>query len=221
MAEKMERLSINALERVVKETGAGAITREWRGNDVTIRRRLGLYEMMKFVDGVVKTCFAGDAHQYTPEVLDFAIRCSVLEMYANFTLPKNVENRYDFVYGCDAYTFVLNEIDGEQFDLILDAIDEKIEHVAAARERADAVTQIADKVCSFVNAALGKLSEVSADIGEENLARIAECLQSGTMDRETLTNAVINAVNAYFDARDKRAENEQNGDEAVNTAEAE
>lgn len=212
MSDKMKRISVNALERVVKDLDTGIITKNWRSNEVSIKRRLGLYEMMEFVDGVVKTCFAGDDHQYTPEVLDFAIRCSVLEMYANFSLPENVERRYDFAYGCDAYEFVLNEIDDEQFDIIMDAIDEKIEHIANAQ--ADAVMRKANEMIASLEQLESQLSTVFAGIGAEDMAGIVNALKSGTLDEEKL-------VNAYFDAHEKQHKSESDAETAVKETEAE
>ena len=190
MADKMKRISVNALERVVKDLDDGIITKNWRSNEVSIKRRLGLYETM----------------------LDFAIRCSVLEMYANFTLPENVERKYDFVYGCDAYEFVLNEIDEEQFDIIMDAIDEKIEHIANAQ--ADAVMQKANEMIASLEQLESQLSTVFAGIGAEDMAGIVNALKSGTLDEERL-------VNAYFDAREKQDKSENDMETAAKETEAE
>jgi len=212
MADKIKRISVNALERVVKDMDEGIITKNWHSIEVSIKRRLGLYDMMTFVDSVVKTCFTGDDNKYTPEVLDFAIRCAVLESYANFTLPENVETRYDFVYGCDAYEFVAAAIDPDQFDLILDAIDEKIEHIA--RAQADAVIQKANEMVASLEQLEEQLSTVFAGVGEEDMAGIIKALQSGTMDEGKL-------VDAYFDARDKRAENKNDSGIVVKETEAE
>ena len=126
MAIKVKKVSINALEKCVQEMNVENITEhEWNGITFSLKHRLGLMEMMTFVDGVVKSCFAGDGAQYTPEVLDFAIRCSLLEIYANFTLPAKVEHRYDIVYGCgDLFAIILENIDRVQYDDILRSIDE-------------------------------------------------------------------------------------------------
>lgn len=200
MADKNKRISVNALERVVKEQYPEPVTQGWHGNEVTIKPMLGLNEMMEFVDGVVKTCFIGDEQKYTPEVRDFAIRCSVLEMYANFTLPENVEHKYEFVYGCDAVEFVLGHIDHEQFEMILDAIDEKIEHIASAQ--AEAVMQKANELFAELEQLEKNLANVFEGIDEKDMAGIVKALQSGTLDEEKL-------VNAYFDARGKQEEQEE------------
>lgn len=202
MADKVKRISINAMESVVKESGDNIVTKNWHGYELIIKRRLGLMEMMRFVDGVVKTCFTGDEHRYTPEVRDFALRCSILEEYANFTLPQNIEKRYEFVYGCDAVDAVIPEIDDIQFNLILDAIDEKIDFVADAH--IEAINQQMNELYSAFEELENRLSTVFAGIDEEGMAGIMNALRSGTLDEEKL-------VNAYFDARDKYERHEFNG----------
>lgn len=202
MADKVKNIPINAMERVVKESGDTIITKEWHGNELVIQRRLGLMDMMSFVDGVVKTCFTGDEHKYTPEVRDFAIRCSILEMYANFTLPQNVEKRYEFVYGCDAVDSVVQEIDATQFDLILQAIDEKIEYVADAH--IEAINQQMNELYASFAELENRLSSVFEGVDGDGMANIVKALQSGNLDEEKL-------VNAYFDARDKYEKHEFHG----------
>ncbi|MBR1525582.1 MAG: hypothetical protein IJ640_02865 [Prevotella sp.] len=202
MADKVKNISINAMERVVKESGDTVITKEWHGSELVIQRRLGLLDMMSFVDGVVKTCFTGDEHKYTPEVRDFAIRCSILEMYANFTLPQNVEKRYEFVYGCDAVDNVVQEIDATQFDLILQAIDEKIQFVADAH--IEAINQQMNELYASFAELENHLSAVFEGVDADGMANIVKALQSGNLDEEKL-------VNAYFDARDKYEKHEFHG----------
>lgn len=202
MADKVKEISINAMERVIKESGENIVTKDWHGNELVIKRRLGLMEMMSFVDGVVKTCFTGDEQRYTPEVRDFAIRCSVLESYANFRLPDNIEKRYEFVYGCDAVKCVIDEIDMPQFDRMLDAIDEKIQYVADVH--IEAINQKMNELYASFEALEERLSTVFGGIDEEGMANIVKALQSGNLDEERL-------VNAYFDARDKYEKHEFHG----------
>lgn len=195
MADKSKKISVNAMERVIKDSGDAAVTKDWHGNELIIRRRLGLVDMMNFVAGVVQTCFVGEEKVYSPEVRDFAIRCGLLEIYANFTLPSSVEKRYEFVYGCDAVDAVMAEIDHTQYILILDAIEEKLQHMADAH--IEAVNRHIDELFSSFEALESKLSEVFGGIGEDDMAGIVKALQSGTLDEEKL-------VNAYFDARSKQ-----------------
>ena len=190
MANKIKKISINALEKCVKEAaGEPIITREWRGINVNIKVRLGLQEMMTFVYGVVKTCFTENDNQYTPEVLDFAIRSSVLEMYANFTLPSNIEKQYELVYGCDVYTTILETIDRSQFDAMLRAIDEKIAHIAESN--IEAVTRQVNELYASLNALEERLSPVFTGIDKDTMTGLITAMSDGKFDEEKLVHAYL------------------------------
>ena len=194
MANKIKKISINALEKCVKEAaGEPIVTREWRGINVNIKVRLGLQEMMTFVDGVVKTCFTENDNQYTPEVLDFAIRSSVLEMYANFTLPTNIEKQYELLYGCDMYGTILETIDRSQFDAMLRAIDEKIAHIAASN--IEAVTRQVNDVYASLNALEERLSAIFQGIDNDAITGLVGAMADGKFDEEKLVHAYLEAKN--------------------------
>lgn len=205
MANKIKKISINALEKSVKEAvGEPIVTKEWRGINVNIKVRLGLKEMMKFVDGVVKTCFTEDDNQYTPEVLDFAIRSSVLDMYANFTLPSNIEKQYELVYGCDVYTTIMDTIDRSQFDAMLRAIDEKIAHIAASN--IEAVTRQVNDVYASLNALEERLSAVFQGIDKDAITGLVGAMSDGKFDEERLVRAYLETKNGKNPQEDEAGE---------------
>ena len=192
MATKVKKISINELERCVKENnGDAVVTKEWHGIDLVIKRRLSLPEMMRFVDGTVKSCFVGESLEYTPEVKDFVIRCNVLTAYANFTLPSNIEKRYDLVYGCDAYRTVLDNIDYEQFDDMLCSIDEKISHLAQAN-----IEAIAHQMNGFYAALDGfesRLSNAFGNIDSDAISQFITAVSDGKLDEGKLVQAYLNS----------------------------
>lgn len=202
MANKIKKISINALEKCVKEAvGEPIVTKEWRGINVNIKVRLSLKEMMTFVSSVVKTCFTETDNQYTPEVLDFAIRSSVLEMYANFTLPANVEKQYELLYGCDVYSTILDTIDRSQFDAMLRAIDEKIAHIAASN--IEAVTRQVNDVYASLNALEERLSSVFQGIDKDSIVRLVGAMADGKFDEGKLVQAYLETKNGKEPQEDK------------------
>lgn len=195
MANKTKKIAINALEKCVKEAvGEPVVTKEWRGINVGIKIRLSLAEMMTFVDGVVKMCFTEDGTQYTPEVLDFAIRNNVLEMYANFSLPSNVEKRYELVYGCDVYNTIMETIDRSQFDAMLRAIDEKIEHIAESN--IEAITKQINELYASLNNLQERLSAAFDGIDSDTITSLVKAMTDGKFDEEKL-------VRTYLDVKKK------------------
>lgn len=192
MANKVKKISINELEKCVEEAMRGrTIRRDWRGIFVTIRPQLSLMEMLSFVDGVVKTCFLEADSRYMPELRDFAIRCSVLEMYANFTLPENVEKRYELVYGCDVYSLILESIDRSQFDAMLAAIDEKIGHMADAN--IEAVTRQVNELYAALYDLEEKLSAAFEGIDSDSISGLVSAISDGRFDADKIMQAYMKA----------------------------
>lgn len=190
MANRRKRISINALEKCVAEAyGDRVVIKEWNGIDIIINKQLTLPEMMSFVDGVVKSCFSDDGNEYMPEIKDFALRCSVLEMYGNFRLPENVEKKYELVYGCDACEVVLKEIDRGQFDAMLQAIDEKIQSIADANIEA-IHKQINELYASFSNLE-ERLSSVFNGIDKETMTGLVSAMSGNKIDEETLIKTYL------------------------------
>lgn len=205
MANKNNRISVNSLEKCVKEAVAEpTVTKEWRGINFNIKIRLGLKEMMTFVDGVVKTCFTQDGTQYTPEVLDFAIRCSVLEMYANFALPTNIEHRYELVYGCDAFQIILDTIDRAQFDSMLRAIDVKIAHIANAK--IEAITNQVNELYAALSSLEERLGSAFNGIDNDTISNLAKALSDGKFDERKLVHAYMDAKNTVERVEEKTGE---------------
>ena len=161
-----KKISVNALERVVKDYASGGAewaqdtVVHWAGLDVTIHRFISLRDLIGFAERVAQACFTNDTHEYVPEVKDLAIRSNILDTYANFTMPKNLEQQLQFVYGTDAVDMVLEHIDRKQFAELLRAIDAKIDYLvrtdieSVKRDAADAVAAINNIVERF-NAVMG------------------------------------------------------------------
>lgn len=173
MAKKEARISINALETVVKERFQNVVTERWFDFDVTIKCVLPLQDALQFVKDVVESCFLEDG-TYVPEVKDFAIRSGVLTSFANFTLPTNIKKRYELVYCSDAYNFVISHINGEYFRVLMSAIDEKLDHVL-------------DEV-------YGRRSG-GVDIDAESIERIIQSFGSDGIDESKVIDAYMGYVN--------------------------
>lgn len=127
---KTKKISINAFDKIVKENYTPTTTVEWHGQEIVVKRTLSFKEMMEFVDSVTKTCFTISTNTYMPEVKDFAVKSNILERYANFTLPNNLDHRYELIYSSDAIETVLNHISHQQFNEIMVSIDAKIKNLA-------------------------------------------------------------------------------------------
>lgn len=193
MVTKVKRISINALEKVISENvGEPVVTREWNDLQIVIKHRLCLKEVMSFVDGIVKSCFDDDG-TYLPEILDFATRCSVLETYANLSLPRNVEDKYQLVYAFDGYDMILKEIDATQWNAMMVAINKKIEHLASAN--ISAITSQFNDLYSSIGSLEERISEVFNGIDGDTMKNLVVAMADGKLDEDKLVQAYMKAKN--------------------------
>lgn len=184
---KTKKVSITAFEKVMKETCTPIQTIEWNEIEISIKHTLSLKEVMTFVDNVTKSCFLVDSNTYLPEIKEFAIKCCVLEMYANFTLPSNVERKYDLVYNTDAFNRVMPHINTEQLSEITDAIDDKIDNLV--HSNIEFVQRQTYELYSTLDALQKQISGTFEGISSEDISKLVEAVAEGGIDEEKLVQA--------------------------------
>jgi len=191
MAKKEKRISINALEKVMKEQFAEATTVEWCGIEVTIKHTLPLQEMLLFVKEVVDSCFMDDG-TYVPEVMDFAIKSGILTHYANFTLPDNLEKQYWLIYNSGAAEMVCESINKVQLQEMVNGINRKIEHmcdtdITEMRAKIEALSE------AFAN--LGEqFIETLGDISGDDIQKLTTALSAGGVREDKIVAAYIDQM---------------------------
>lgn len=187
MAKTNKRISVNAFERAMSNNYTPTETLMWNDIEITIKKTLSLKEMLTFVDRVVKSCFANDSNSYMPEVEDFMRRVCVLEKYANFTMPSNLENQYALVYQTDAFDRVLEHINYEQYDEICFAITDKIRNLAQANIEA-LHTQI-NKLYNAFDGLQTQFADLFGNISSEDIRSVTNAIVKGGVDEEKLVEA--------------------------------
>lgn len=163
---------------------------DWHGLKVVIRRNLPFSSMMEFVDNVVETCFEMNTGAYLPEVKEFAVKCAILEHYGNFVLPVELERRYMLVYASNAVRKVLEHVNMDQFECILSAIDDKVEHRAASN--IEAITKQMNEVMAGFNALEDSLSKTFSGIDSDTVSKIADAISNGSFDEKKIVDAFVN-----------------------------
>ncbi len=196
--EKIKKISVNAFENAMKDTYTPTETFDWNGIEVTVKKNLSLKEMLEFVDSVVKSCFTKDTNAYMPEIKDFATKVCILEKYANFTMPRNVETQYTLIYQTDAVERVLGYVNPQQFNEICVAIAKKVENLAQAN--IEAVTKQMNELYASLDNMQTQFSKVFDGIDEGSISEIINAFGNGVIDEEKLAKAVLN-------------QNSKNGDE--------
>lgn len=83
-----KKISVAAFDKIMRNSCSTVETIEWNGVEITLRKTLPLKDVISFVNLVAKSCFDYATNAYLPEVKVFAIKCCILEMYANFSLHQ-------------------------------------------------------------------------------------------------------------------------------------
>lgn len=176
MAKETKRISINKLEALLEKETEREVEIAPDVN-IRIKKRLSLAEMLSFVNEVVESCVDIPSGEYLPELREFAIRANVLTRYANFTLPTNVERKYELVFGTSAYETVICYIDTNQLNEIRDVIDRRVSYVISAMTSAVSfkTTEMLDKVGELTN----KVGDSINEMKPEELDKMFEGTLSG------------------------------------------
>lgn len=196
--KKGKQISISALENTMKQADPNVIDVEWKGLTVTITKTISLEEMMKFADNVHKSCFSVDTGAYLPEVKEFAIRANLMQRYANFSLPDNMERQYMIVMTSGAVEMILEHINLVQYNALMDAIDEKLANTAEANIQAFAVKldTIAQAFAKIQSAMEGMFSGI--DSGDVD--KLVEFVSNGGNIDASIANYYNQAMKAKTEA---------------------
>ena len=187
---KTKKISVNAFQKVMKETYSPTYTFDWNGIEVTVNKTLSLKDMLEFVDDVVKSCFTEETNRYLPEVKDFVIRVCILEKYANFTMPQNVENQYELVYCTDAVQQVMKYINPEQYNSIITSIENKINNIAQAN--IEAINQQMNELFNSFDNLQNKLGGLFAGLNSDDITNLTKAIADGGLDNEKLVELYMN-----------------------------
>jgi len=118
---------------------------------IQVKNRLTMKEAMEFVSYVYSMAANEETGEYTPEVEDFATRLYTIVCWGNVKEPKTADEAWNLVYSTNLYDRVLDCIDHDQYDILVWAIDRKIQFFKGRMEAACA---------SEVRALMTKMDEV-------------------------------------------------------------
>lgn len=186
--KKIQRISINTMDDIMERYENTEVV-QWNGMDVTITNTISLEEMIAFVDNVVKSCFDQTTGAYMPEIKDFAIRCNVMERYANFTLPRRIERKYDMVMRSGAFEMILNHVNAAQFNDMMRAIDAKLQNIAEANTQM-VFRKFDDVVASFENLQ-NKVGSMFEGVDSADIGKLVSAISENGVSEEKVVKAYI------------------------------
>lgn len=188
MAKADKKVSIALFDKIAKEQFQNEVTIEWHDAQLRVKYALSLTDMLAFVDDVVGSCFH-DKLGYIPEVKDFAIKTNILSRYANFSLPDNLEHRYQLVYMTDAVDAVCAAIDGTQLQEIVNSINSKIRFLCDSK--ATMIQERINDVLNTMEEMRDNTKSIFEGITQDDLKSLMSAITSSGLDEQKLVHAYI------------------------------
>ena len=188
MAKTEKKVSIALFDKITKEHFNNEITIWWHEAEVKVRCSLPLTDVLAFVDDVVGSCFH-EQYGYMPEVKDFVIKTNILSRYANFSLPDNLEHRYQMVYFTDAVDTVCGAINTTQLQEIVDAIDEKIQF--RCDTRAAEVQKRIDQVVGAIEDMSNKTEALFSGVSQDDMKTLMSAVAESGLDEQKIVKAYM------------------------------
>lgn len=189
MAKKENKISINALEKVMDENTDNYVIESWFGLEVVIKKNISLKEMLSFADNVVMSCFT-DSNGFMPELMDFAVRSNIVTRYANFTLPDNIEKRYEMLYRTNIVEFILPLINMRQLQELINGINRKIEYMC--NTNAVTIQREMTKLLNGFEEMQNQTQSLFADVTADDLSKLMAALaEHGSLDEEKVVKALV------------------------------
>ena len=179
MAKKTKKVSVSAMDAILKNTYEATETVEWNGTEFVIQKSLEMDEMLNFVDSVVRSCFAASTNEYRPEAKDFAVRVNIMTRYANIAMPNKVEHQYTLAVCSGVVEMIMENINRAQFNEMMRAIDAKVNNIASAN--VEMMNLKFDELVSTFDDMQKRMSNTFADITADDIKKIAAGLSVNGM----------------------------------------
>lgn len=188
MAKTEKKVSIALFDKIAKEHFDNSTTIQWHDAEVKVKRSLPLMEVLAFVDDVVGSCFH-EQYGYMPEVRDFVIKTNILSRYANFSLPDNLEHRYQMVYFTDAVDAVCEVINTTQLQEIVDAINEKIQF--NCNTRTAEIQKRIEKVVETIEDMSRQTEALFSGLTKDDMQTLMSSIAESGLDEQKIVKAYM------------------------------
>lgn len=188
MAKTEKKVSIALFDKIAKEHFKNETAVKWYDAEVKVTTSIPLPEVLAFVDSVVESCF-NEQYGFMPEVKDFAIKSNILSRYTNFSLPDNLEHRYQMVYCTDVVDTVCQCVNTTQLQEIVDAIDDKIQFYCNTRtvEVQKRIEQAADTIEDMSR----QTEELFSGLTQGDMQKLMSAIAEGGLDEQKIVKAYM------------------------------
>lgn len=185
MAKEDSRVSVNTFEKYYKSYNHDDTTVTVSNGEAemsfVVRHAVDLSTFGSAVVAAAKGCFKDG--EYCAWMRDYAIRHVVIATYTNIRLPENPNKEFCFLMGTNVYDSVVEKIDPIQLDMLVVAVDEQIEEMAAKNNSSR--EQELDQAITMLNLVVQKYNEIIAllnSIMGDDIKQLAERLQNSAHD---------------------------------------
>lgn len=202
MAKSEKKVSIALFDKIAKAHFQNENVIQWHEAEVRVKRTLSLAEMLSFVDDVVGSCFHDQAG-YMPEVKDFAIKSNILTRYANFSMPDNLEHRYQMVYGTDAVDTVCSAIDTVQLQEIVNSINSKIRFLCDSK--ANLIQERINSVLETMEEMRDNTKDIFGGLTQDDLKALMGAITEHGLSEEKIVEAYMEQKRAERQADEATA----------------
>lgn len=186
MAKTEKKVSITLFDKIAKEHFKNEDIIQWHDAEVRVKRTLPLTEMLSFVDDVVGSCFH-DKLGYMPEVKDFAIKSNILTRYTNFSMPNDLEHRYQMIYGTDAVDTVCAAIDTTQLQEIVNSINSKIRFLCDSK--ANLIQELINNVAEAMEELRDSAKDIFDSLSPDDLKALMGAITDHGLDEQKIVEA--------------------------------
>ena len=181
----------NAIKHVVEENDT-TTTLKWNGLSIQVRKYITPEEVRGMVNTAVRVCFDDDG-SHTPENLDPAIRFGVVGLYTNLTMFSDVSENYNLVYKTDIYPSICKLVDANQLEVIINAINSKIDEITKAR--ATIVLDKVNEIYSITENLQQQFANLFSGVDAEGLSRFVSNMAGQNIDEGKLVRAIMEQKN--------------------------
>ena len=169
---------------------SNTVNKEWNGISIAIKPVLTPTEMSRFITEVILYCLAGENQSFMPEYRDIAIRMCVIKYYTDLSVPETIDDEYiTLLYRYDIVDAVLSEINGEQYDVIIDSINKKLDYILkrTGTYMESKLTELVEMITELVESLAGKFD----DIDSGKLIELANAVSNNKIDESKIVAAIM------------------------------
>lgn len=184
---KQERIGIRAFDYVpngsspcVDDEHTENVTDSANAVRLNIKYSIGAKKISEISQTVANSVFDEDTGDFIPEYVDFLINVQILEEYAYFRIPRDLEQVYRFIAETDVVDFVKSKINQEELGAIHNGVFRRLEYMKQIylAEAQNGVARITSKLEEIAD----NIARNFKNVDVERLISVAEKISSTPKD---------------------------------------